>query len=106
MHRTLIAATAFLLMPAFADAARANGDEADSGHLLANQFCAQCHAVESTGDSPLKAAPPFRTLSEKYPPEHLAEALAEGIMVGHEAMPEFQMTPEQIDSFIAYLRSL
>lgn len=106
MHRTLIAATALILMQGFGSGALANGDDAESGRMLANQFCAQCHAIEATGDSPLESAPPFRTLAQKYPPEHLAEALAEGISVGHEAMPEFQLTPDQIDSFIAYLRSL
>jgi cytochrome c len=106
MHRTLIIAIALLLTPDFGGAARAAEDEAESGHMLANQFCARCHAVDATGASPLAPAPPFRTLSAKYPLEDLEEALAEGITVGHEAMPEFQLTPEQIDSFIAYLRSL
>jgi len=106
MHRTLIIATALLMMQDFSASARAEGGDAASGRLLAKQFCARCHAIESTGNSPFEPAPPFRALSGKYPLEDLEEALAEGIIVGHEAMPEFQLTPEQIDGFIAYLRSL
>jgi mono/diheme cytochrome c family protein len=47
----------------------------------------------------------MRTFRERWPVEHLAEALAEGIMVGHEEMPEFRMTTSEIDAFLAYLES-
>jgi mono/diheme cytochrome c family protein len=38
--------------------------------------------------------------------DHLGEALAEGITVGHADMPEFVLEPDEIDAFIAYLESL
>ena len=38
-------------------------------------------------------APPFRLLPQRYPVEHLAEALAEGIVTGHPAMPQFKFHP-------------
>ena len=66
----------------------------------------RCHAVGRAGDSPLRIAPPFRTLHTRYPVENLAEALAEGITVGHPAMPEFRLDPDQIDNLIAYLKTL
>ena len=68
--------------------------------------CARCHAVGPTGDSPLKDAPPFRTLHTRYPVESLEESLAEGIITGHPAMPEFHFSPEQVGDIIAYLKSL
>jgi hypothetical protein len=51
-------------------------------------------------------APPFRTLSQSYPLNSLEEAFAEGILVGHPDMPDFQLEPAQIDHLIAYLNSI
>lgn len=79
---------------------------AEPGRQLAEKLCARCHAIGPTGDSPMKEAPPFRTFPEKWPLEDLEEALAEGIVVGHEAMPEFELTAQQIDDLLGYLATL
>ncbi|MET0314430.1 MAG: c-type cytochrome, partial [Hansschlegelia sp.] len=42
------------------------------GLTFAKANCASCHAIGRTGASPLKIAPPFRTLHERYPVEMLA----------------------------------
>jgi mono/diheme cytochrome c family protein len=79
------------------------------GRVMVEENCSGCHAVGLTGASPYAPAPPFRTLHEKYDVEGLAEAFAEGILVGHKGqtqMPEFVMTPDQIDDLLAYLKSL
>lgn len=76
------------------------------GETIALTNCARCHAVGRYGESPLKAAPPFRKLHERYPVTDLAEALAEGITTGHPAMPEFRLDPDEADNLIAYLQSL
>lgn len=68
--------------------------------------CSQCHAVGKQGASPNKAAPPFRDLHLRYPVESLAEALAEGILTGHPAMPEFRFKPREVEDIINYLRSV
>jgi cytochrome c len=68
--------------------------------------CARCHAIYETGESPLKAAPPFRTLHLRYPVESLEESLAEGTIAGHPAMPEFSFDPGQVGDVIDYLKSL
>jgi cytochrome c len=88
--------------------AAGSGAESDikTGRAIAERLCARCHAVGQTGDSPTKAAPPFRSFSRKWPLENLEEALAEGIVVGHESMPEFELTEAQIDAFLAYLKTL
>ena len=98
--------TAVLLVWAV-DVARAS-DEADveRGRQLAQDNCARCHSVGPVGESPLEPAPPFRTFGDKWPPSHLAEALAEGIVVGHPDMPEFVFSEPEIDGLIAYLESL
>jgi len=80
-------------------------DNADAGHLIVKANCAPCHSVEVTGDSPEPNAPPMRTFKAKWPLESLEEALAEGIVVGHEGvdMPEFVFEPKQITDILAYL---
>ena len=51
----------------------------------------------------MEEAPAFRRLGERYPPGALAEAFAEGVIVGHPAMPEFELTPEEIENLVAYM---
>lgn len=87
-------------------ATAAHGQSAQRGLAYARTYCAKCHAIERSGESPLKAAPPFRTLHKSYPVENLAEALAEGISTGHPAMPEFSLAPAQIGDLIAFLKTL
>jgi len=85
---------------------RAQGAEVERGHAFAQAHCAQCHAISRDGESPLSAAPPLRTLHRRYPVESIAESLAEGITTGHQAMPQFKLSPAQIADLIAYLKSL
>jgi len=77
-----------------------------SGKNLAQRFCVSCHATGSSDVSKHTNAPPFRELGAMYPVELLAEALAEGIIVGHPDMPVFEMSPEQIDALLSYLEQL
>jgi cytochrome c len=63
---------------------------AEQGKRLALTYCAKCHAIDKVSPSPLKIAPPFRTLHERYPVRMLEEALAEGIVTGHPTMLEFR----------------
>lgn len=76
------------------------------GKAILQSKCSTCHATEATGASPLLEAPAFRDLHRKYNVEHLAEALAEGIVSGHPGMPEFIFPPEDVDAIITYLKSL
>jgi cytochrome c len=78
----------------------------ERGRKLALTLCARCHSVDKVTPSSLSIAPPFRTLHRRYPVEDLEEPLAEGIMTGHPAMPEFRFEPDQIADFIAFLKSL
>ena len=79
---------------------------AEIGRDLAAKHCGACHATTPGSPSQNAAAPPFAEIAKLYPPESLEEALAEGIMVGHEAMPAFEFSAGQVDQLIAYLKSL
>jgi mono/diheme cytochrome c family protein len=78
----------------------------ERGRAIAEAKCAGCHAVAGTGRSPRAEAPPLRELPTRYPVEHLAEAFAEGIVVGHPDMPQFTFDPPDIDALLSYLQSL
>ena len=76
------------------------------GKTYALTNCARCHSIDRVTNSPLKIAPPFRTLHLRYPVETLGEALAEGIETGLPTMPAFQLDPDQINDLLSYLKSL
>ena len=102
-----ICAALFLSSLLFAAPAKAaEPDLVETGKAFAEKNCSNCHAVGKEGASKLPIAPPFRTLHEKYPVENLEEALAEGIVTSHPAMPVFQLEPPQIAALIEYLNSL
>jgi len=86
--------------------AAAASPQEQRGKTFALNNCAKCHSVDKVTASPLKIAPPFRTLHKRYPIETLSEALAEGISTGHPTMPAFQLDPDQIGDLLAYLKTL
>src|SRR5690606_25108573 len=79
---------------------------AQRGETLVRRHCGGCHAVGTTGPSRLAAAPPLRELHKRYEPEVLGEALAEGMLTGHPAMPEFRFPPEDVRAVILYLDAI
>ena len=101
---------AFLIATAFIGtagaASAAEKDLTDKGEALVREHCSRCHAIGKEGASPHEDAPPFRTLSQSYPVEDLAESLAEGIVSGHPDMPIFVFTPQDVDAIITYLQSV
>jgi len=86
-HNTRIAAVLGLAICLLAAAACAAPDSVARGKEFARANCMRCHSIEKTGDSPVKAAPPFRTLHLRYPVEYLEESLAESMVTGHNDMP-------------------
>lgn len=83
----------------------ASGTE-QHGKALARAYCGRCHAIDRLSESPLRDAPPLRTLHLRYPIETLGEALAEGIYTGHADMPASELTPGQIHALLSYLKTL
>jgi cytochrome c len=104
LHQTLIAL--ILVAPALIKPTLAASPSEARGKIFALNNCARCHSVDRVTQSPLRIAPPFRTLHERYPVETLAEALAEGIQTGHPTMPQFQLDPDQIHDLLSYLKTL
>jgi len=95
-----------LLMLMLATPALAMSPAEQRGKTFALTNCARCHSVDRVSQSPLKIAPPFRTLRLRYPAETLGEALAEGVVTGHPTMPEFKLDPDQIHDLLSYMKTL
>ena len=104
--KTIARASAVCLAMIAPPASSQDAARIEQGREILQQKCAKCHATASTGPSPMQEAPPFRDLHLKYDVGHLAEALAEGIVSGHPAMPEFIFPPAEIDAIIGYIQSL
>ena len=105
MHRLAYSIVALLV--AGCASSPPDGHEArERGRQLAATHCSSCHATGVTGDSPAPEAPPFRELSRNYRVDTLEEALAEGISVGHPAMPQFEFAPDDVTALVDYLQSI
>lgn len=103
----LIAAGALAAGPALAVAPGLS--EAQSialGRDLTARNCGMCHAVGREGASPNPKAPPFRELHRRMDVEMLGEGLAQGILTGHPAMPQFRFEPQEVVGIVRYLRSI
>lgn len=104
----LAVASCLLLVAGVASAKSPDAQLLKRGRAIAQQNCGRCHAVDAKGESANPKSPPFRLLARKYPLSNLEEALAEGIVVGHEGleMPQFRLSAMQIEALLAYLGSI
>jgi len=83
---------------------QAQGD-LQQGRALANQVCAECHAV-GIGDSrsPNLLAPRFEAVADT--PGMTAVALNAFLHTSHRTMPNLELTADQASGVIAYILSL
>ena len=81
-------------------------DPARHGRALLKEFCARCHAIGKTGNSPQPMAPPFRTLGRSFDLDQFPRLLERGISSGHPDMPEFKFSDDDARAVSAYLRSI
>jgi cytochrome c len=86
--------------------APSHASNSEQGKRLALTHCGRCHALDKVSPSPFRPAPPFRDLHKRYPVDSLQEALGEGLVTGHPAMPEFRFDSDQVGDFIAFLKTL
>jgi cytochrome c len=104
--RIALVALGIALLLGLATASAAETDLTDKGEVLVKENCSRCHAIGKEGNSPHPEAPPFRTLSSRYPVEDLSESLAEGIVSGHPDMPIFVFNVADVEAIIDYLNSI
>lgn len=78
----------------------------EAGRALVESACVSCHATGKTDASANEQAPAFRQIQDRYPILTLRDPVSRGITFPHQDMPKFNLSGEQIDTIIAYIRSL
>jgi cytochrome c len=82
-------------------------DDVERGKVLAERLCLKCHASLLDVAGPNPNAPALASFKKKWPLSHLEEALAEGIVTGHDnQMPVFEFSPTEISDLLKYIDSL
>ena len=76
------------------------------GRAILKEFCARCHAIGKTGNSPHRSALPFRTLGRSFDLDQLPRQLERGISSTHPDMPEFKFSEDDALAVRAYLRTI
>jgi len=98
-------AAALAISLAVAGARAQGGGDSQEGLGLAQQVCAECHAVRpGAGPSRNSLAPPFEVLAAT--PGMTDTALFVALTTPHAGMPMFRFTAEQRKDVIAYILSL
>jgi cytochrome c len=85
------------------DPVQAQDDPISQGRSLVAEFCARCHAIGITGESPHPWAPPFRTLGRIVDLNEFPRALERGITSIHPDMPAIKFSQEEARAVRAYL---
>lgn len=83
----------------------AEGGAAD-GRTILETHCGRCHAIDTTGPSPLPQAPPLREVYLSYPIDQLEQGFAEGMGSRHRDMPQIQFSDDQVAAILGYLGSI
>ena len=76
------------------------------GQELAQLLCARCHAIAGPGPGTEEKSPPFSTLVSRLTLEGIADQLLEGLPLGHEPMPQWQFSEQQVEDLLFYIESV
>lgn len=104
-YLTLLACATTGLIGASVAASAQTAATIDGGELAA-RLCGRCHATGPTGESPQRRVIPFRSLHERYPVDMLVEAARTGVIAGHDEMPMFAMSPQEVQALLAHIDAL
>jgi cytochrome c len=78
----------------------------DQGRTIAEMNCAGCHSLDPQAPFVEGEPPPMRDMLLRYDAEVLTEDLIDGIRVGHQDMPEFDLSVTGADALVAFLKSI
>jgi mono/diheme cytochrome c family protein len=102
--RTAIRISSATAMSIMVAPAASSAADLAAGELLAEKWCAECHAVRADRLSPNLAAPTFPELAAE--PSITEYSLRALLRSPHETMPHITFTPEQMDDIVEYIMSL
>lgn len=80
----------------------AAAQDPEEGQRLARQWCASCHDIAGSTSSDM--APGFRQVAND--PDRTPERLRAWLSAPHPTMPDFGLSRMEIESIVAYLKSL
>lgn len=103
--RSPFAGLLFVCAPGVCEAADTSKLEA-KGKAIVQEKCGRCHAVDATGESPLKIAPPMRDIYARFAPRELQAELREGMVSRHKEMPQIEFSDEDVAAIMWYLYAL
>jgi mono/diheme cytochrome c family protein len=105
MTRIIIVA-ALAGLAGLASAAYAQSADPSLGRRLAETVCSECHQIDATSPNPeaKSGAPSFVAISRM--PSMTELAIKVFLRSSHPTMPNLILTPDEIDSVAAYIRSL
>jgi cytochrome c len=106
LPRTILLRIASLLTLVVLGSAAHAQDPVQHGRALLTEYCARCHAIGETGNSPHPSAPPFRTLGRSFDLDRFPELLERGISSNHPDMPVFKFSEDDANAVRAYLRTI
>ena len=96
-----------LLACACRDVGHARDREQQRAKTMLETLCGRCHAIGTTGESPLINAPPFRTFGEdKLYDNDFGQRLQDGLTTIHRDMPTFRFSKRDAEAAVNYLRSI
>lgn len=79
--------------------------DAEQGHELAKETCAQCHGIEKGYEaSPEPFAPTFEAVANS--PGMSALAISVFLRTPHATMPNLVLKTEEIEDIVAYITSM
>jgi cytochrome c len=103
--RLALVSTVVFLAAAFVEAHAQSADPTEGARLSESQ-CAECHAVgaDPKGKSPEPRAPRFLDVAKM--PSTTELSIKVFLRSSHRNMPNFILTPEEIDSVASYILGL
>jgi mono/diheme cytochrome c family protein len=101
-----VIATALVVSIGFVTSASAQSADPSLGRHLAKTVCSVCHQTDAASPTPgpNPAAPSFVDISRM--PSMSELAIKVFLRSSHPSMPNIILSPEEIDSVTAYIRSL
>ena len=106
MTKSVVRVAIVVVSTGFVASARAQSADPSLGRHLAETVCSACHQTDpsSTAPGPNPKAPSFLDVSRT--PSMSDLAIKVFLRSSHPTMPNIILSPEEIDSLTAYIRSL
>mgnify|MGYP001571585073 CR=1 FL=1 len=81
-----------------------DGGDVSAGRRLASSLCSQCHRIEATFRDASRVPPDFGSIADMASQTEMSLRIF--LQTPHGNMPRYQLTGQETDDVIAYLRSL